>query len=387
MPLSHAIPDPQQPTPLLGGLTAQAFMTQYWQKKPLLVRQAVPGMVPLLSRAALFALAARDDVESRLVSRSEGRWQLRHGPFAVDELPSPRQSDWTLLVQGVDLHDDAVHALLRRFRFVPDARLDDVMISWASDGGGVGPHSDSYDVFLLQTSGQRRWRIAPPGRDQWVPGLPLKILSDFTPQREWLLEPGDMLYLPPHWAHDGVAVGPCMTYSIGFRRPALAELAAELLVRLADDAAQILPDAVYTDAQQPATRMPAAIPPALQAFAADAVQRLLDDPRALALTLGQWLSEPKPQVWFDTPNDAPDDARLSTGVRLTRCTRMLYDDHAIYINGESFLADGEDARLMRQLANARTLAPRDCVTLSADAQAVLQQWLHAGWLEPGDGAQ
>ena len=141
---------------LLGGLSPQVFMRRHWQKQPLLIRQALPGIVPPLDRAGLFALASRDDVESRIVEHRADGWTLRHGPFARRQLPPVKQPAWTLLVQGVDLHDEVAHELLARFRFVPDARLDDLMVSYATDGGGVGPHFDSYDVFLLQVHGRRR---------------------------------------------------------------------------------------------------------------------------------------------------------------------------------------------------------------------------------------
>ena len=219
--LSPLPPRPDRPLPLLGGLTPAQFMRRHWQKKPLLIRSAIPGFRPLLSRARLFALATRAEVESRLVTRYGSRsWALEHGPLKRAALPSLAAPSWTLLVQGVDLHDDAVHGLLQSFRFVPDARLDDLMISWASPGGGVGPHFDSYDVFLLQAQGRRRWRIGrvqDPALDE---DAPLKILKRFVAEEEHVLEPGDMLYMPPEWAHDGVAYGgACMTYSIGFRAP------------------------------------------------------------------------------------------------------------------------------------------------------------------------
>ena len=230
--------DIQQPLALLGGLTPAQFMRRHWQKNPLLVRQAIPQFAPPVLRTELFALAAQEGVESRLVQLVKGAWKLRHGPFSRRALPALQQPDWTLLVQGVDLHNDAVHALMQQFRFVPEARLDDLMISYASNGGGVGPHFDSYDVFLLQAHGKRRWRIGRQKDLSLRDGIPLKILAEFEPEEEFVLEPGDMLYLPPRYAHDGIAEGECMTYSIGFRAPARAELAQELLVRLAEDAGE-----------------------------------------------------------------------------------------------------------------------------------------------------
>ena len=180
-------------TPLLGGLSPQVFMRRHWQKKPLLVRQAVPGGVRLIERSRLFEMVAADEVESRLIVRKAGRWSLRAGPMKRSALPPLKQREWTLLVQGLDLHVPAARALLERFRFVPDARLDDLMISYASDGGGVGPHVDSYDVFLLQAEGRRRWRIGRARSPALVPSVPLKILANFEPEQEFLLEAGDML--------------------------------------------------------------------------------------------------------------------------------------------------------------------------------------------------
>ena len=270
-----------RPTALLGGLTPAAFMRRHWQKKPLLVRAALADPLPGFDRRRLFALAARDDVESRLVVRDGERWSLRPGPIARRALPPLATPGWSLLVQGVDLHDDAAHRLLQRFRFVPDARLDDVMVSYASDGGGVGPHIDSYDVFLLQLAGRRRWRIGRVGRPRLRDDVPLKMLAGFKPVEDWLLEPGDMLYLPPGWGHDGMAEGACLTASIGFRAPDAAGLAADALQRLADAALDAIEDSgtgrarhsLYTDRAQAATRSPARIPGALQRFADAAIAR------------------------------------------------------------------------------------------------------------------
>src|SRR5690606_31707396 len=236
-------------------------------------------------RPELFAMAADEAVESRLVVHQPAGWTLKHGPFARTAFPPLKQKRWTLLVQGVDLHLDAAHELLQRFRFVPDARLDDLMISWASEGGGVGPHFDSYDVFLLQATGRRRWRIGRQKDLSLRPGVPLKILQHFEPEEEFVLEPGDMLYLPPRWAHDGAAVGgDCMTCSIGFRAPQRGGLAGELLQRMAD---ALEDDTLYRDPAQAATAQPARLPEGLQAFAADALQRLLGERDALALALGE----------------------------------------------------------------------------------------------------
>jgi 50S ribosomal protein L16 3-hydroxylase len=373
-PPSLSAPAPDLPCDLLGGLSPAQFMRRHWQKKPLLIRNAIPGFTPLLSRQQLFDMAADEAVESRLIVRKPQGWTLRQGPLTRQQLPPLRQAGWTLLVQGVDQHLDAAHELLQRFRFVPDARLDDLMFSWASDAGGVGPHFDSYDVFLLQATGQRRWRIGRQKDLSLQPDVPLKILSHFEPEEEHVLNPGDMLYLPPRWAHDGDAVGgDCSTYSIGFRAPQRGGLAGELLQRMADE---LDDDTLFRDPGQPATATPAAMPAALEAFAVDALQRLLAERQSLACALGEVMTEPKPRIWFDEPEGdwAPG------ALRLDRRTRMMYDERHIFINGESFRAGGADARLMRALADQRALDQRQVVRASEGAQALLQDWFDAGWL-------
>ena len=377
--------DTTQPLPLLGGLTPERFMQRHWQKKPLLVRGAIPGFAPVLDRSALFALAEQEGVESRLVQQGAKGWTLRNGPFARRALPPLSRRQWSLLVQGVDLHSDAAHALLQQFRFVPDARLDDLMVSYASDGGGVGPHFDSYDVFLLQAHGRRRWRIGRQRDFQLQEGVPLKILAAFEPEEEYVLEPGDMLYLPPRYAHDGVALGECMTYSIGFRAPGRGGIARELLQRMAETAEDALGPALYRDPRQLATPQPAEVPAAMRAFAADALRALLDDPAALDCALGEILSEPKPQVWFDAGQDLPH-LDQGCGVRLDRRSRMLYDAGHVYLNGDSWRAGGRDARLMQRLADVRRLSAREVAGASAGARELLAQWCEDGWLQPDLGA-
>jgi 50S ribosomal protein L16 3-hydroxylase len=364
---------PECSSTVLGGLSPEAFMRRYWQRRPLLVRQAMAGFVPVLARAELFALAADEDVESRLVTRSSG-WTLAHGPFARRALPPLREREWTLLVQGVDLHHDGAHALLSRFRFVPDARLDDLMISFATDGGGVGPHVDRYDVFLLQASGRRRWRYDRQRDLALDPHAPLKILKRFAPTEEHVLEPGDLLYLPPGWAHEGVALGgDCMTYSIGMRAPDRASLAGELVARLAESFAD---DTWYRDAGAPPPAHPAAIPRALETFAADAVRRLAARPAALRRALGEVLSEPKPHVWF-----RKSGARWRSGkVVLDRRTRMLYDATHAFINGEAVPLRGHDAALLRRLADERAVDLRAHGRLETRTGTLLREWLAAGWL-------
>ncbi len=375
--------DITQALPLLGGLSPQQFMKRHWQKKPLLVRQALSNFKPLLDRSALFELASSDDAQARLIVQEPGAtWRLEHGPFQRIGLPSFKQPGWTMLVQGVDLHHDAVHALMNRFRFVPDARLDDLMISYATDQGGVGPHFDSYDVFLLQAQGRRRWRIGRQKDLSLQSNVPLKILANFQPEEEFVLDPGDMLYLPPRYAHDGIAQGECMTYSIGFRIPNRGELARELLQRLAEDAEDEVGVALYRDADQVAVEQPAEMPPKMLEFARSAMLDALKDPGAMGRALGEYMTEPKPNVWFVTSQTrAADSATLrNTGIHLDRRSKMLFDEQHIYINGESFNAAGRDADLMRSLANHRFLCELDFKRLSGQARTLIDDWLDAGWL-------
>ncbi|WP_395060237.1 JmjC domain-containing protein [Polaromonas sp.] len=377
--------------PLLGGLTPQQFMRRHWQKKPLLVRQAIPGFRPVLDRASLFRLAGQAHVESRLVQQQAKGWRMKQGPFGPRSLPALSVPAWTLLVQGVDLHDARAHALLQQFRFIPDARLDDLMISFATSGGGVGPHFDSYDVFLLQASGRRRWKIGKQKDLSLQEGVPLRILQNFEAEEEFLLEAGDMLYLPPRYAHDGLAescVGAdgraqdCMTYSIGFRAPGRSELAGELLQRLADFDGEAQTGAaphLYTDRAQAATATPAALPSGLLEFAQQALHDALKDPLALACVLGEYLTEPKASVWFDEPA-GPWDTGHPGGLCLDPRSRMLYDTHHVFLNGESYRARGADAALMRRLADQRGLSTTDLRKASEAALDLLADWYAAGWL-------
>lgn len=369
--------------PLLGGLSPEQFMKRHWQKKPLLIRQAVPNMKPLIERAELLSMLENEEVESRQIVRKGAKWTLKKGPMARKSLPSFKTPDWTVLIQGVDLHHDAVHALLQQFRFVPDARLDDLMISFATDGGGVGPHFDSYDVFLLQAQGQRKWRIGRQKNFELQEGVPLKILKDFKPEAEFVLNPGDMLYLPPGYAHDGVAIGECMTYSVGFRVPRSAELASDLLMGLSEELAEdsgSANDLLYQDPNQSPAIQDASIPLGMQQFAAKAVAKALKDPQLLNCLLGESLTAPKANVWFDTPDqDDLSNFVWPKDIQLDRRTKMLFDAKHIFINGESFKAAGQDAKLLRKLANDKFLPSAHAAQLSENAAELIQAWWEEGW--------
>jgi len=210
----------------LGELTPAQFLAQYWQKQPCLIRQAIPGFVPLLDGDDLAGLACEDMAESRLVRGTfeAADWSLEHGPFNEAHFADLPETDWTLLVQDVEKHYEPLQDLMQQFNFIPSWRLDDLMISFAAPGGSVGPHVDQYDVFLLQAGGRRRWQVASVFDPALLDGCPLNVLQRFEPEQEWVLEPGDMLYLPPNIAHHGVALDAGMTWSIGARAPSGADL-------------------------------------------------------------------------------------------------------------------------------------------------------------------
>lgn len=226
------------PSPL--GMPPEAFLRDYWQKRPLLVRNAFPGYVSPIAPEDLAGLACEDGVLARLIEHDPAgdRWSVRHGPFAEADFPGLPDHDWTLLVQDVDKWDADIRALLPHFDFLPRWRIDDIMVSFAATGGSVGAHVDQYDVFLLQAQGRRRWQIdasANPPLD-FRNDVDIKLLRDFHPTHDWVLQPGDMLYLPPGVPHHGVAETPCLTFSVGMRAPAAAELLGDYADTLAADA-------------------------------------------------------------------------------------------------------------------------------------------------------
>lgn len=346
-------------TPVLGSLGASQFLHRHWQKRPLFLRGAVADIRDRFSADELRALARRNDVESRLVTCAGGRWSVDHGPFSPSRLKRPGTRLWSLLVQGVDTHLAKARELLDRFSFVPYARLDDVMLSLAPPGGGVGPHFDSYDVFLLQVHGTRRWRIGAQ-TDLALIDAPLRILKRFRPQEEFVVEPGDLLYLPPHYAHDGVALTECITCSVGFRAPERQELANAFL--------QWLPEALHLDGRYADPDLePARNPAALSTAMIRQVERMISGIRWNGATierfLGEYLTEPKQNVWFapvDAPLEASEFLRCArhAGLGLDRRTRMLYRGAWVFINGESIAVPAAARKEARHLADRRALKPR-----------------------------
>lgn len=367
---------------LLGGLTPARFLAEYWQRRPLLVRQALPGFGDWLDRDGLAALAQRDDAESRLVCFRRGRCELEHGPFTPEQLSALPRRNWSLLVSGVNLLLDDGDRLLRRFDFLPRARLDDLMVSDAPPGGGIGPHFDSYDVFLIQGQGRRRWEISAQDDLTLVDGAPLRILQNFRVDDSWVLEPGDMLYLPPRLAHNGVALTDCMTWSVGFRAPKAGEIAGRFLDYLHD---HLDLEGLYAD---PGMRQPAhagEIPADLLDWTARTLRAVRWDKRDIGDFLGRYLSEPKPHVFFDPPQRALSLAAFArraarAGVVLDARSQLLFHGRAFFINGECIEVAPAQARALRMLADQRTLPAEE---LAEDLLALLHDWYRHGYLKLG----
>lgn len=365
-----------------AGLAVAEFLRRHWQKRPLLVPRALPECADLVQPATLLALAERDDLESRLVEREGRRWRVRHGPFGGRELRRLPRSGWTLLVQGVNHALPAAQRLLDEFSFIPYARLDDLMVSYAPDGGGVGPHFDNYDVFLLQGEGSRRWRVSRQRDLELVPGAPLRILRRFRPSREWVLRAGDLLYLPPRCAHDGVAVGgDCITYSIGFRAPHAQELGTRFLDYLQE---HLQLSGIYEDPGLKQPRHPAWLGDEMIRKTRDFLAGIRWDGGDVACFLGCYLTEPKAHVLFARPpRPLPERAfvarAIRDGVRLAAPTRMLFRDGTLFINGEACPAGRSAARLLGKLADRRSLPPP--VRPDRQARQLLYQWYRAGYIE------
>lgn len=362
---------------LLGGLTARQFLRDYWHKKPLLVRNAISGFDGLLSPNDMMRLASLEHVESRLISKRK-TWSLESGPFAPEHFAKQPEKNWTLLVQSLDHHLPSGADLLEQFGFIPRARLDDLMVSYATPGGGVGPHFDSYDVFLLQGMGHRRWRISAQENLDLVDGLPLKILSRFEPEEEYVLGPGDMLYLPPNYAHDGVAEDHCMTYSIGFRAPSYQELGEDFLNFLHDE--MDLPGR-YADPDLTEQKHSAELPKAMIEQIAEHLNQLRWDNDLVAAFAGRFFSEPKPDVFFVPPAKPLGKKAFATrlnknGLHLDPKTRLLFSGTEFFINGEDFGATGVERKVLTQLADTRTLPAKD---YSEALTGLFYEWYVAGW--------
>lgn len=370
---------------LLGGLSASAFLRKYWQKSPLLIHGAIPRFEGLVGLPSLIALAARDDCESRLVIHDRGRWRVEHGPFARSRWRHAPRGRWTLLVQGVNHFLPGARQLLSQFSFIPHARLDDLMVSFAPAGGGVGPHFDSYDVFLLQGAGRRKWQVASTPDRELVEDAPLRILKRFEPQGECMLAAGDMLYLPPGWAHDGVALEDCYTYSIGFRAPRHHEIISEFLGYL-DEATAL--DGIYSDPELRPARHPGNLDGHMLLKVESTLATLRWRRADVATFLGRFLTAPKAHVRFANPRPRSSAqfrrAARRQGIELTPASRLLYRGALAFINGECVTMPGSLRTAVTELADRGSL-PGTRLPSAAVALGILYRWYRDGYIRPGAG--
>lgn len=369
----------------LGALPIAEFLADYWQKKPCLIRAALPGFEPPLDGDDLAGLACEELAESRIVTgnREANNWNVRHGPFVEQDFAALGDRDWTLLVQDVEKHYPPLQELVARFDFFPTWLLDDLMVSFAAPGGSVGPHIDQYDVFLLQAAGWRRWQVSQDDAPELLHDCPLKVLAEFTPDQEWVLEAGDMLYLPPGVAHHGVALDACLTYSIGLRSPSVAEIVmglGEELSARADEGGR------YIHGDHPSPARPGEIDAAARKSLRGLLQRQLEDPVALQEFLGRFISgyrlatEPAPPPQPPTPEATRQ--HLSQGGRMQRnpWTRLAWTERdgraRLHANGTPFDCSIE---LAQTLCRAGAF-PLDPDVLDTDSSRTVDGLLRDGHL-------
>ncbi len=379
--------NPNSPLELLGGISPAQFLAEYWQKKPLLIRNAFPAWENPLDPNELAGLSCEEEVESRIVMEQEGdeHWVLKRGPFDDDTFAQLPKTRWTLLVQAVDQWVEEVQDLLEPFRFIPDWRIDDVMVSYAPEGGSVGPHYDYYDVFLIQGMGQREWKVGPecgpdtPRRED----TELRILADMPAEHSWVLNPGDMLYLPPRYAHWGVAQNDCMTYSVGFRSVSHAELLDHITMEATADMEE---DQRYADPQL----APAANPGEITAEAITQLRQIIErymlDDQRLLQWFGQYVTEAKYPDLDQSPEEELDAEQFLEqledfgGITRHPAGRLAFAEHQgrfhFFANGLATTLQGENLQAMAKLLCAEKvleiaalesfLDDPDCLALLCD---------------------
>lgn len=363
---------------LLNNLTPSQFFAEYWQKKPLLIRQAIPNFKGLLTPNELAGLACEEEVQSRIVKKENDQWSVEHGPFDEAVFTTLPNQNWSLLVQSVNHHLAEAAELLSTFNFIPHVRLDDLMVSYAPTGGSVGAHVDAYDVFLLQGSGKRRWKIDTRPDLTLIKNAPIAILKHFEAEEEWVLEPGDMLYLPPNVAHHGIAEDDaCMTYSIGFRSPKAQELTHAFLEYLQDTTNV---SGLYEDPDLSTQTHPAEVSEIMVKKVATILQKVTWDTNSVADFLGRYMSEPKPDIVFEPsePISVDDFGMLlaETALQLNLKSQMLFSKNIFYINGESLNVPPIIVNCMQKLANTRML---DATTLNKQQRQTVAETLHGAY--------
>ena len=376
------------------NVSVEKFLSEYWQKKPLLIRQALPDITPPIFADELAGLACEEEVESRLIihDAESDQWELTHGPFTEETFQALPQTHWTLLVQAVDHWVPAAADFLSQFYFIPSWRVDDLMISYSGDKGGVGPHYDNYDVFLVQVSGRRQWEVCGIHDESSprCPDTPVKILSEWEPEDCWVLEPGDLLYVPPRVGHSGIAVGEnCMTCSVGFRAPSHGDMLRDFSEHIGE---QLSEEIRYADPDL----VPQANPGQISPEAVKKVQRVLtqyvEDSDALARWFGRYMTSPK----YLDEESAHEEYRLedvrkhlATGKKLMRNegSRFAFQEYGksllLFVDGRQYTCSESVTELVKTLCAERIIKPEVCVS-TEEHDSLLLDLLNHGSLYLSD---
>ncbi|MSQ80569.1 MAG: cupin domain-containing protein [Candidatus Methylopumilus sp.] len=347
-------------THILGKISANSFLKNFWQKKPLLIKNAIENFVSPITEKDLFRIAQDEEAISRLIEYKQGIWQVKHGPFKKSDLLKETNTPWTILVQNINHYLPFAESFLNLFKFIPYARLDDLMISYATKKGSVGPHYDSYDVFLFQAKGLREWKISNQKKITLDKKSPIKIISNFKSKNTWLLKPGDMLYLPPNVGHWGISLSnDCLTYSIGFRAPGTFEIQSKFLDFIQDQLITNVNE-IYKDPHLSLQKNPAEINSNMAKVIQKIVDRLRWDTASVNTFIGQFLSEPIENRIFQAPKPLSfanfKKYLISETLKLNPKTRMLFIKSNFYVNGEYIKVHKKYVIFLKQLANDREIS-------------------------------
>ena len=347
-------------THILGKTSVNDFLKNYWQKKPLLIKNAIPNFVSPITESDLFIIAQNEEAVSRLIEHKQGIWQVKYGPFKKSDLPKKTNIPWTILVQNINHYFPFAESFLNLFKFIPYARLDDLMISYATKKGSVGPHFDSYDVFLFQAQGAREWKISDQKKFTLDKKSSIKIITNFKSKNSWVLKPGDMLYLPPNIGHWGISQSDdCLTYSIGFRAPGTFEIQSKFLDFIQDHLITN-ENEIYKDPNLTPQKNPAEISSNMTKAMRNIVDRLRWDKSSINHFIGQLLSEPIESSIFETRKPlslkAFEKRIVNKTLKLNSKTRMLFIKNNFYINGEFIKIDKKYTSFLKQLANDREIS-------------------------------
>ena len=359
-----------------GEISIEVFLRDYWQKKPLLIRNALPDLTSPISAEELAGMACEEGINARLIIEKDDEepWSVKYGPLDEDSFNSLPKSHWTLLVNDVEKYIPEAKNLFDQFRFIPDWRKDDMMISYAADGGSVGPHLDAYDVFLIQTQGQRNWKISYQHCNRFIEDIELKILSEFKTDEEWILDPGDMLYLPPNLAHYGIAKGPCMTASVGFRAPSVRAMTSEFSEYIANQTSETLR---YSDPGIKQQVHPSEISASALKTVKDLLkQQLVIDDSQLTQWFGEYMTDARSSDQLSETNQNIADFDTLRGrlkqqenIQQSPFSRFLYTNNKegslLFVDGKSYNCNSDFTEI---ICNNQTINTTELINAASAPQ-------------------